>query len=626
MATQPTVKLYRPFQGSLARRRLRMHMAVYATCMLALLLTLFRQGQDELTRETARGLVSDVDQLVLRIESSLQGFLSSELEREFSDYGFVRSYLSQPSAIRIYLGLSPLASSHFKPSLPGVLEYLQITPDGTIELPILPPEHISSDTDDLTAILGPQELALRHKRKKRIAALFCKEAPGSDCMLKTDMHSKLLSEGGNAARARSREETVVRWVGTKKKDSRLSMWETSRAEVSYAGFFLVPVDNEHFFVYRLVHLVPESVPEQTWIQGMIVSAEDLTTNLFEREFNRSASFNPGSFGVQYKNQNLKMGKPNAASTKRIEPDIEAKIVVNRSLITKPFDDFSVLISLPTLDVGPVFGFMKSWAWITLIVLLIGVFLIYRLASNQIALAEERSNFVSAISHELKTPLTSIRMYAEMLMNGWVQDENKRMVYYEYIVFEAERLTRLVTNVLHLGQLSRGALPVKMQSHEPDEILKKAIEKIRAQVEGAGFKLSVSSDLHKDQTAKKMSCVLDEDSFFRIMINFADNALKFAKDAQRKEIEIGCRVTHDPQPRAVFFVRDFGHGVPEQEAEKIFEPFYRSGDELVRKTVGTGLGLAIVVELSQQMSANVGFENRTPGAEFYVAFPLSYGAG
>ena len=96
--------------------------------------------------------------------------------------------------------------------------------------------------------------------------------------------------------------------------------------------------------------------------------------------------------------------------------------------------------------------------------------VYRLGGGQIELAQERSNFVSAVSHELKTPLTSIRMYGEILRAGWVESEDKKRSYYDFIFFESERLSRLIANVLHLARLTNNDSPLELRSYPPDRLL------------------------------------------------------------------------------------------------------------------------------------------------------------
>ena len=125
----------------------------------------------------------------------------------------------------------------------------------------------------------------------------------------------------------------------------------------------------------------------------------------------------------------------------------------RSRLAAPLDQLELIFSVRSLPVGP--G-GKVLAWVTLILAMVfigGFTLLYRLGLGQIRLAQQQQDFVSAVSHELKTPLTSIRMYGEMLKEGWA-DESKRQDYYDYIHDESERLTRMISNVLQLASISR----------------------------------------------------------------------------------------------------------------------------------------------------------------------------
>ena len=110
----------------------------------------------------------------------------------------------------------------------------------------------------------------------------------------------------------------------------------------------------------------------------------------------------------------------------------------------------------------------------------------------------------------------------------------------------------------------------------------------------------------------------EDFFTQILINLVDNAVKFARDAQRKEVLVACRVAQAGQVQVS--VRDFGAGVPRDQMKKIFKLFYRPGDELTRETVGTGIGLALVRELTRAMDGRVDLVDARPGAEFRLTFP------
>jgi signal transduction histidine kinase len=252
------------------------------------------------------------------------------------------------------------------------------------------------------------------------------------------------------------------------------------------------------------------------------------------------------------------------------------------------------------------------------VLLAGVLGICRLASQQIKLAEARNDFVSAVSHELKTPLTSIRMYGEMLRSGWVQDDIKRQSYYDFIFFESERLSRLVANVLHLARLTRNDSPLTLQQYDPSALLDLARSKVHSQVEAAGFALEVANHLSDAENAPLL-VEAEDDAFTRIVINLIDNALKFSVNAEKKVVRLELRTSGSPKPQVIFSVRDYGPGVARDHMKKIFQLFYRAGRELTRTTPGTGIGLALVKELASKMHAEVDLRNHRPGAEFLVKF-------
>jgi two-component system phosphate regulon sensor histidine kinase PhoR len=264
-----------------------------------------------------------------------------------------------------------------------------------------------------------------------------------------------------------------------------------------------------------------------------------------------------------------------------------------------------------LPVGPG-GRVVGWTAVTLTLVLTGGFyLMYRAALRQIALTRQQQDFVSAVSHELKTPLTSIRLYGEMLKEGWATEE-RRQTYYDYICAESERLTRLIENVLQLARLTRNELRVELKPVPVGELMEGLRPKIATQIERAGFELRL------DCPAPNAVVRVDQDFFAQLLINLVDNALKFSRDAECRAVEIGCRMADAHNVR--FSVRDYGPGIPSDQMKKIFRLFYRSGNELTRETVGTGIGLALVRQLTLTMNGRVDVVNRDPGAELRLTFP------
>ena len=358
---------------------------------------------------------------------------------------------------------------------------------------------------------------------------------------------------------------------------------------------------------------------QRYLQGIALNSEVAFKDLLAEPFRSSSISEWSTMIVGYRGvffHRVEGGE--AAKVARQASDRE--IVLARKTLAPPFDEIEVLITAAVLPESSGKGIITIFSLVTAGIILLGLFSIYRLGARQILLAKERSDFVSAVSHELKTPLTSIRMYGDMLRSGWVVDEAKRNTYYDYIVTESERLSRLIANVLHLSSLANADTKLALKAVPAERLLSLAKEKVSSQVESAGFKLTTNfEDLRNGSSLEepKESLVsIEEDGFSRIAINLVDNALKFSAAAEQKEIVLTVRVA---ERRVTFSVRDFGPGVPRDEMKRIFRLFYRAEDELRRNTPGTGIGLALVQELALRMRAEVDLKNREPGAEFLVSW-------
>ncbi|MCC6220350.1 MAG: HAMP domain-containing histidine kinase [Deltaproteobacteria bacterium] len=299
---------------------------------------------------------------------------------------------------------------------------------------------------------------------------------------------------------------------------------------------------------------------------------------------------------------------------------EASNVLYRAGLAVPLEDLELVFKIGKISPGAGALVVNVLAGVLIVVLVGGVLGVYELVSRQIDLAEERSDFVAAVSHELKTPLTSIRMYAEMLKSGWVLDEQKKGTYYDFIFAESERLSRLVANVLQVARLSHDDSMLQLKKFEVGELVALAQKKVQTQVDGAGFVLRVNVE-EDGKDIRHEIIEVEEDAFSQIIINLVDNAIKFSKNGEEKAVELSVRRI-DREPREVIFaVRDFGPGIPAEQQKKIFQLFYRPGSELTRTTAGTGIGLALVKELASKMNARVDLKNATPGVEFLVGFPL-----
>ncbi|MEO8353152.1 MAG: HAMP domain-containing sensor histidine kinase [Chthoniobacteraceae bacterium] len=222
------------------------------------------------------------------------------------------------------------------------------------------------------------------------------------------------------------------------------------------------------------------------------------------------------------------------------------------------------------------------------------------ARRQLALAQKKTDFVSNVSHELKTPLTSIRMFAEMMQSGNATEE-KRPQYLRIIVAEAERLTRLINNVLDFARLERKQKRYDFHPLDLHEVLARTWEGHELHLREQGFTT-------RWQAAPPPYPVRgNEDALAQILVNLLSNAEKYSTD--RKEVEIHSYLTGNS---VCVSVLDRGSGVPPGEEAKIFEAFYRAHDSLASGIQGSGLGLTLAQRLAKEHGGEITYQTREGG--------------
>jgi len=382
---------------------------------------------------------------------------------------------------------------------------------------------------------------------------------------------------------------------------------TFESEVDPMEFALL--DSGHFVLFRRVWQNGER-----YIQGLLIEQNAFIDQLITLAFRESSLSSMSKLIVTYQGsvlQNLaaQYSREYQPSASRTETDL-----LYQSRLIAPFDDIELIYTLARLPIGAG-GQVIIWAALILAMVLVGgLLMLYRLGIRQIALARQQQDFVSAVSHELKTPLTSIRMYGEMLREGWANEEKKK-TYYDFIFHESERLTRLINNVLQLARMSRNEQAAKLESMTVGEALRALKPRLELQLEASGFELSIEGDSAIDE--KQIN--IDIDGFIQIFINLVDNAIKFSANAESKRVAIRYQLMQDGKIQ--FSVRDYGPGIAADQMKKIFKLFYRSENELTRETVGTGIGLALVQQLVSAMAGKVDVVNCEPGAEFRIQMKI-----
>ncbi len=370
------------------------------------------------------------------------------------------------------------------------------------------------------------------------------------------------------------------------------------------------LDSGHFVLYRKVWR-----DGQRYIQGLLVDREVLTRDVIGTQFNDTSLADMSNMIIAYQDDVIyTLRGRDEVTYPNVAEDLDGELLY-RNRLSAPLDGLELIYSIKRLPPGPGANVL---AWVTLVLAVIligGIATLYRLGSSQIQLARQQQDFVAAVSHELKSPLTSIRMYGEMLKEGWAEDDKKQS-YYEFIHDEAERLSRLISHVLQLARITRNEPQIDVRPITVAELMTNTEAKIASQIERAGFELKIN----KAGDVDKATIDIDDDCFAQIIINLVDNAIKFSKHAENKTIELSSKASGD---RSVLFaIRDFGPGIQKNQMKSIFQLFYRSESELTRETVGTGIGLAIVHQLTAAMNGTVDVVNATPGAEFRLTFTLA----
>ncbi|MGR8941715.1 MAG: sensor histidine kinase [Gammaproteobacteria bacterium] len=369
------------------------------------------------------------------------------------------------------------------------------------------------------------------------------------------------------------------------------------------------LDSGQFVLFRKVWL-----NGQRYIQGLLIEKDAFLQGNINAAFQETTLSQMSDLLVVFQGNVLSAfaGRTPRGYLSRAT-ELEGELLYQAQL-SDPFSELQLVFSITQLPVGPG-GWVIIWLTLVLtVVFLAGFYWMYRLGVGQINLVNQQQDFVSAVSHELKTPLTSIRMYGEMLQAGWV-DEAKKKTYYDFILDESERLSRLINNVLQLAKMTRNEKKPELKSLTVAELMDSLQSKISTQIERGGFCLKLSCDQDATQTKIKVN----PDWFIQIMINLVDNAIKFSAKADTKMIELSCHRLNSA--RIEFKVRDYGPGIAKDQLKKIFKLFFRSENELTRETVGTGIGLALAHQMMVGMKGQIDVTNRNPGAEFRIIFPI-----
>ncbi len=637
-------------------KRIRTVFVLLALVLLASLALLVDRAHDSVAAERAMRHRAVAERIVDEMERELTAWLRREEDRPFGHYRYFFVPEGSPPQL-INLTRSPLSQP---PDEPFVVCYFQIDPDGAVSSPLWPDNEAlaaavggwraSPEVREFVDLIGEavrdfwtteaaaqerdiepgrwagdrakagETVALERPKAKNLpAALEQKAAEADDGASPLDYFSDL----NRGARARSQRPTKVEpsqaanvYNFLQKEANVLqsavqsqaeSLADADRragellatpgeverdiAEVLETGAATIDVRLQpmvgrlatpgHLALYRTV-----SIAEEAYVQGLVLDVPALLAWVAERT----------------------LADADLAERARVEPASDARsyppeVYTYRHRFAEPFGAVAADVSLEPLPESAGLLNLTNLSLLLAFAASFGLLALYRMVAVAVTFAERRNNFVSAVTHELKTPLTAIRMYGEMLRDGVVPEEGKRQRYYEIMTAETERLTRLVQNVLELSRLEQKKRAVTMVAGDVVGVVEEVLGVLSPHAERQGFALRLDAEPDLPQVR------YDRDALVQVLFNLVDNALKYARDARDKEIVVRCRRRGE---RVAVTVADRGPGVTRPQLKKIFEPFYRAEDELTRTSKGTGIGLALVRGLVETMGGTVTGKNADGG--------------
>lgn len=248
--------------------------------------------------------------------------------------------------------------------------------------------------------------------------------------------------------------------------------------------------------------------------------------------------------------------------------------------------------------------------VILLILIVSAFAV-RAVGRQIRLNQMKNDFIATVTHELKTPLASMRVLIETLLEGNVKDETQVTRYLQLTAKENERLSRMIDNFLTFSRMERNKVAFTLTDARPGDIARDAVESVQTKFATHNCRLQteIPAELPEIQA--------DHDAIVTVLVNLLDNACKYTTDDKRIGLKVSAN--HDT---VCFAVTDNGIGIARRHLRRIFDRFYQVDSSLARKAEGCGLGLSIVKFIIDAHKGDVMVESKPgQGSTFLVRLPI-----
>jgi signal transduction histidine kinase len=275
-----------------------------------------------------------------------------------------------------------------------------------------------------------------------------------------------------------------------------------------------------------------------------------------------------------------------------------------------------------------------------LVAIVGLLHARRVFLRQMEISEMRANFVSSVSHELRAPIASIRLMAESLGRGHIRDESRRLEYCRLMVQECSRLGTLIGNVLDFARIDQGRSQFEFEPTDLPALVRQTVAALEPYAANKRVHLVVNADATAFNRLEH-DVFLDGRAVQQALVNLIDNAIKHSPPDAAVTIGLEVLAGNTPNvgsaptskispsdapklnPRIELSVADQGPGIPREDHERIFQPFYRRGSELRRETAGIGIGLSIVKHILEAHGGRVRVQSQPgQGSQFVMEFPWS----
>jgi signal transduction histidine kinase len=246
----------------------------------------------------------------------------------------------------------------------------------------------------------------------------------------------------------------------------------------------------------------------------------------------------------------------------------------------------------------------------LAVMLLGIIILARAVIHESEISRLKSDFVSNVTHELKTPLSLIRMFGETLDSGIVTEEGKRKEFYRIIRKESERLTHLINNVLDFSRMDEGNKEYQFEETDLVTLVRHSLEAYKFHIRDKGFDIEtiLPDDPHL--------LLLDKDAISQALLNLLSNAVKYSEDQKYIRVEVAAN-----SESIRLSVADQGIGIAKDQQKKIFEKFYRVSDKRMKQSRGSGLGLTLTRHIAEAHGGTIDVESEPgKGSQFTITIP------